>query len=154
MNPTRNGVDSFRCVSDPVQRYQTSFVGVESLTRQDQAEMVNINNIYRKTQQGQMTLVAGTPPTFGDFSDQGNYDVMLETIQAAQEAFMALPSDVRKEYGHDASLYYEKVTSQAAADAKAKAQVAADEEKAKAYKSKIEEAKSLLGSLNTDQKDS
>ena len=148
MNPTRKGVNSFRSTATPIERVQTSFIGVDSLTRQDQAEMVNINNIYRKTQQGQLTLVASTPPTFGDFSDVGTYDTILETMNAAQEAFMALPSEVRKEYNNDPSVYYEKVTQKASEDAKAKAQAIATKEKAEAYQKQIAEAKSLLGLEN------
>ncbi|AXL14513.1 internal scaffolding protein [Microviridae sp.] len=148
MNPTRNGSTTHRSVASPIERIQTSFIGVDSLTRQDQAESCNINNIYRKTQQGQLSLVASTPPTFGDFSDVGSYDTILESISAAKEAFMDLPSEVRKEYNNDPSVYYEKVTSEAASNAKAKAQAIDAQEKAQAYQKRIAEAKSLLGLQN------
>ncbi|AXL15531.1 internal scaffolding protein [Microviridae sp.] len=148
MNPTREGSTVFRSALSSIDRVQTSFIGVDSMTRQDQADMVNINNIYRKTQQGQMSLVASKAPTFGDFSDVGTYDQILESISSAKEAFQDLPSDVRKEYNNDPALYYEKVTNKVSEDAKAKAEALAAKEKASAYQKQIAEAKSLLGLQN------
>ncbi|AXL15535.1 internal scaffolding protein [Microviridae sp.] len=148
MNPTREGETLFRSALTPIARIQTSFIGVESMARQDQAEMVDINNIYRKTQAGQMSLVASTPPTFGDFSDVGTYDQILESISSAKEAFQNLPAEVRKEYNNDPAVYYEKVTTKLSSDAEAKAKAIAIKEKAEAYEKQIAEAKSLLGLQN------
>lgn len=144
MNATRQGANYFRRSSDPIERLQTIMTGTVSLTRQDQAEMVNINNIYQKTQQGSLTLVSGNPPTFGDFSDIGNYDQILETISTARQAFMDLPSETRKLYNNDPAVYYEKVTNEATeADLKIKAK-ATQEKQALAHKNSIIEAKKLL----------
>ncbi|AXL15380.1 internal scaffolding protein [Microviridae sp.] len=145
MNPTRDGSLTFRSAVSPICRIQTSFVGVDSMTRQDQAEMVNINNIYRKTQQGQLSLVASTPPTFGDFSDVGTYDSILESISKAKEAFMALDSETRKEYGNDPAIYYEKVTTEARAKYDAGIAAKAKLQEKEDYAKKVAEAKSLLG---------
>ncbi|AXL14508.1 internal scaffolding protein [Microviridae sp.] len=144
MNPTRSGGIEVRTAQSPITRYQTSFIGVESMTRQDQAEMCNINNIYKKTQQGQLSMVSGKAPTFGDFSDVGTYDVILESISAAQEAFMELPSDVRKEFNNDPAQYYEKVTEGAIADAKAKAQALKAEKQAAAEAQALSDAQALI----------
>ncbi|AXL15527.1 internal scaffolding protein [Microviridae sp.] len=148
MNPTRSGGIEVRTAQSPITRYQTSFIGVESMTRQDQAEMVNINNIYKKTQQGQLSLVSGTPPTFGDFSDVGSYDVILEAINNAQEAFMDLPSEVRKEYNNDPAVYYEKVTAEAQSSYDKAQSEKALRLKAENEAKAVTDAKSLLGIEN------
>lgn len=123
MNPSRLGSDAnyFRDASTPLKKFTTNFDGVESLTRQDQAHACNINNIYKKTQQGQLSLVSTKAPVFGDFTDVGSYDVVLETINKANEQFMSLPSDVRAKFNNDPSTYYERTVGGAIADVKAAA---------------------------------
>ena len=145
MNPTRQGGSTIRSSSSPIAKVVTSFVGVESMTRQDQAALVNINNIYKKTQQGQMPLASSKLPTFGDFSDVGTYDVILERIQEATDAFYALPSETRAEYNNDPKVYYEKVTEQAKADYDAGQLAKAKLAEKEAYSKKVAEAKELLG---------
>lgn len=147
MNPTRTGANEhplFRTAASAINRVLTSFEDVESLTRQDQAEMVNINNIYKKTQQGSLSLVASNPPTFGDFSDVGTYDQILETISEAKEAFMALPSEVRKEYNHDPSIYYEKITAERSKQEEETQNALLLESQAEAHKKSVTKAKKLL----------
>lgn len=146
MNPNRIGAPEhlFRSASTPISRVTTSFEGVESMTRQDQAEACNINNIYRKTQQGQLSLMSNKAPTFGDFSDVGTYDTILESINEANEAFMALPSEVRKLYNNDPEMYYEKVTEGAIADAKEKAELARLATAFQEEQNELTKAKSLV----------
>lgn len=151
MNPTRTGSSAPRSAATPIERIQTSFVGVVSMTRQDQADMVNINNIYKKTQQGQLSLSSHKAPTFGDFSDVGTYDVILESINAADEAFMELPSDVRKEFNNDPALYYEKITDGAIADAKAKIQALKEEEQARDDAVALANAQALVDKNKKEQ---
>ncbi|AXL15384.1 internal scaffolding protein [Microviridae sp.] len=144
MNPTRSGAVEARSACDPIARVVTSFIGVDSMTRQDQADMVNINNIYQKTQQGTLSLVAKNPPTFGDFTDVGTYDVVLEAINKAQDAFMALPSDVRKQYNNDPKVYYEETMKDAVSTAEANALAKADAEKAEADAKALADAQALV----------
>lgn len=132
--------ESARTYMDALCPIKTDIIG-DSMTRQDQAEMVNINNIYAKTQRGEIVLGSTTKPTFGDFSDNGTYDVMLETIMAAEDAFMELPASERKKYNHDPAVYYEKTMEDATsqyteqqkheANERAKAKKAAEVEKAR-----------------------
>lgn len=144
MNPTRLGANDFRSTYTPIDRVYTSMIDVVSLTRQDQAEQCNINNIYKKTQQGQLSLVAKNPPVFGDFSDVGSYDVILETISNAKEKFMELSADIRKEYNNDPALYYDKVTEKYDLDAKKLKAERIEKANSDAYAKKVEDAKKLL----------
>ena len=145
MNPTRIGSQVIRSSATPIDKVVTSFVGVESMTRQDQAELVNINNIYKKTQQGQFPLASSKMPTFGEFFDVGTYDVILEKIQEAKDAFFALPSETRAEYNNDPTVYYEKVTAEAKANYDAGEAAKAKLAEKEAYAKKVAEAKDLLG---------
>ncbi len=146
MNPNREGYaeNYFRSAATPIARVQTKFVGVESMTRQDQAEACNINNIYKKTQLGQLSLMANKAPTFGDFSSVGSYDTMLESINEANEAFMALPSDIRKQYNNDPEQYYNEVVSGTIADLAAKEEEEAKAKAAAAEQVNLEKARALV----------
>ena len=150
MNPTRTGEFLIRSALSPVPRYQTSFKGVESMTSREQKDLVNINNIYAKTQRGEIVLGASVLPTFGDFSDQGTYDEILQRITEAKDAFFALPSEVRKQYNHDPETYYKEVMKEAKdnydAGIAAKEALQAKEDKAK----EIARARELLG-INEDK---
>ena len=111
----RNGNIKSRAYGQPLARLQTDPVG-ESMTRQDQADMVNINKIYEKTQRGEIVLARNVMPTFDDFSNDMTYDVMLDAINEAEEAFMKLPSEVRQKYNHDPAEYYKGVLAEAEED--------------------------------------
>ena len=101
----RTGKIVSRSYADGLEPLQTHVTG-ESMTRQDQADAVNINKIYAKTQRGEIVLANNVMPTFGDFSNIQSYDSMLESIMEAEEAFMQLPSEERAKYGHDPANYY------------------------------------------------
>lgn len=122
---------------------QTVPIG-ESMTRQDQADEVNINHIYEKTQRGEIVLASGVMPTFGDFSQELTYDVALERIMEAEEAFQSLPAAERKKYGNDPRNYYDSVMSNAEEKVKAEAKAEADKEASEKLELKKAEARDLL----------
>ena len=116
----------------------------ESMTRQDQADEVNINHIYDKTQRGEIVLASGVMPTFGDFSQDITYDVALDKIIEAEDAFRSLPAAERKKYGNDPRNYYESVMSDVEKKAKAKAQAQADKEASEKLEADKSKARELL----------
>lgn len=118
-----------------------------SLTRQDMADEVNINTIYRRTQQNTLnSLVLGSsvPPQYGDFEMDMPYDRMLEQINEADEAFMKLPAIERAEYGHSPQAWLEaqerKFKDKLTKDAKAKQKADADNKRAE----ELEAARKLV----------
>lgn len=83
-------------------RVQTSFEGVESLTRQDQLEACDINNIVRDfISNGRVTVGSSRTPDFGDFMEDRPYDQVLTFIKDAIQAFMELPAKERRQYDDD-----------------------------------------------------
>lgn len=145
----RNGTGPAISYADGVDRLQTHVVG-ESLTRQDQADMVNINVIYAKTQRGEIVLARDVMPTFDDFSNELTYDVMLETIQEAEEAFMSLDATERKKYGNDPANYYSSKLEEASVLLQEKETAKANELKEAKKQKEIEKAKTLLEKQNSD----
>ena len=127
----------------PLERLQTVIRG-ESMTRQDQADEVNINHIYDKTQRGEIVLASGVMPTFGDFSQEITYDVALEKIMEAEEAFASLPAIERKKYGNDPRNYYESVMSDAEKKVKAQAKAEADKKASEKLEADKANARVLL----------
>ena len=116
----------------------------ESMTRQDQADLCNINKIYARTQRGEIVLASSVMPTFGDFSNIKSYDQMLESIHEAEDAFMSLSSEERAKYKHDPAYYYAQKLQEAsdAIEAEKEAQVA--KEAKAAEEAKLNEARELL----------
>ena len=139
----RTGKISSRSYADGIDRVITKVVG-ESMTRQDQAAEVNINNIYAKTQRGEIVLASQVMPDFGDYSQVDSYDSMLERIMEAEEAFMELPALERKKYDHDPAKYYESKLEEAKGIIK-DANTKEAKQKAKAeHDEKVQQAKELL----------
>ncbi len=124
-------------------RLQT-FVTGESLTRQDQADMCNINTIYAKTQRGEIVMASGHHPEYGDFSQTVTYDEALNQINDAREAFNELPSSERKKYNFSPEIYYEEITSEANAKIKAHQNQKAEEKAAKKAANELEKARKLV----------
>ena len=72
-----------------------------SLTQQQFAEEVDINTIVRRFGlTGQMPENPRTP-RYGDFTEVTDYQTALNAVRSADEAFMALPADVRAEFNND-----------------------------------------------------
>lgn len=75
---------------------------VRSRTKQSFAEQVNINTIIKKV--ARTGLVPQRSGAFyGDFSDGLSYQESLAKINAANDAFMELPADLRTKFDNDPS---------------------------------------------------
>jgi len=76
-----------------------------SLTQQHFADDADINNILARFQKtGLLTDPLNPPsnrPQFGDFSHDFNYQEAQNTIAYANQAFMELPSGLRKRFNND-----------------------------------------------------
>lgn len=139
----RKGTLNPRSYANGLDRMQTVIVG-ESLTRQDQADLVNINKIYAKTQRGEIVLASDVMPEFGDFSNIDSYDVMLEKINEAEEAFMLLPSSEREKYDHDPAKYYQGKFEEATQELSKQAAKDKEKEEKEKHAKKVQQAKDLL----------
>lgn len=72
-----------------------------TMTQQSDANETDINVIMAKYQQtGQLPRVL-TEPLFGDFTDAPDYRTAVETINAANAAFMEIPAKIRAQFGND-----------------------------------------------------
>ena len=77
----------------------------------------DINNIvakYEKT--GVLTHLNASQATYADVSELTGYRDALDKVIAAEELFMALPSEVRAKFHNDAALYLDFVGSASEAD--------------------------------------
>lgn len=64
----------------------------------------DINTIMQKYQQtGLLDHVQRVQGSYGDFTSVADYQLHLDQVLAAQDAFMALPSSVRKRFDNDPS---------------------------------------------------
>lgn len=82
-------------------RVKTLILGA-SLTQQHHKQICDVNHIvrrYRKT--GLIDHVNSVRGAYGDFSEVGSYHECMNKLIAADDAFMRLPSEVRKEFDND-----------------------------------------------------
>lgn len=86
-----------------------SFDPKEGITKSEFAEEANINNIIDKYQRTGMLPAARSMPQFGDFSNVPDYQTALESVRSAEEAFYALPADVRAECDNDPGVFVDRV---------------------------------------------
>lgn len=97
-------------------RVSTSFLDengdpLPSRTKQQFKAECDINNVIKKYDStGLITHVNKTMARFGDYTEVNEYQESLNIVIAAQEAFSALPSALRKRFGNDPGLYVEFVT--------------------------------------------
>jgi len=84
-------------------RVQISFEGELSRTKQSFKDECDINQIVPKIQSGEIiNHVNAHAGQYADLTSYGNsYHENLNAILSAQNAFMALPSDVRKRFHND-----------------------------------------------------
>lgn len=74
-----------------------------SLTRQEFVQEADLNNIMKRYAAGMPLPTGHRMPMYGDFSDVPDYQRSFEIVAHAQDAFMALPSEVRRRFGDDPS---------------------------------------------------
>ena len=72
-----------------------------SLTKQSEAEACDINNIVRRYAGTGALPSTNRAAFFADVSEMGDYREALDRIREAQNAFMELPSDLRKRFKDD-----------------------------------------------------
>jgi len=88
-------------------RYDVSLdVGVDSggpsLTKQSFKDECDINNILRKYIKTGVLNASVKAQQMGDFSNVGDYHQAMNTVIAAHDAFMNLPSKIRERFDNDA----------------------------------------------------
>lgn len=79
----------------------------ESLTDPSSAEETNINTIVRRFGVTGMLPQSARPVFFGDFDDVFDYQSAQNAIAEADQAFMALPAEVRSRFANDAQKFVE-----------------------------------------------
>jgi len=73
-----------------------------SLTKQEFRDDADINVMVKRFGIGALTATSGlSAPVYADFTGVSDNHSALNTVRAAAEAFMALPSSVRAEFGND-----------------------------------------------------
>lgn len=77
-------------------------------THQSFKEECDINVVVAMHQRtGSLQHVNVGTPTYGDYSEVGSYQEALDTVIAAQDAFMALPAKVRTRMGNNPAVLLE-----------------------------------------------
>lgn len=70
----------------------------EHLTQQNCKDECDLNLTLAKYDQG---LLRPREPMYGDFTGVSDYKTAVDAVQAADEAFMRFPADVRERFGND-----------------------------------------------------
>ena len=91
------------------QTYRVSYNTIgESLTQQHYKDEADIHNIIKKYDtEGVILNVRKGVAQYGDFSTIVDYHESLRIIQYAQENFLELPSDVRKQFNNDPGQFFD-----------------------------------------------
>lgn len=84
----------------------------ESLTQQHfQEECDIINIIKRHDRNGIIEHVQRGQARYGDFSEVSDYREALDLVKNAQDEFMSVPSDIRKQFDNNPGKFYEFVSN-------------------------------------------
>lgn len=84
-----------------------------SRTKQSFADAVNINDLVRRHDKGQLIdHINENPPKYGDFINAPDYHTALNLINDAQEAFMSVPADIRSRFANDPAAFLEFVQNE------------------------------------------
>ena len=79
----------------------------ESMTQQHFKEESEINNIIKKhDKNGIIESVARGNARYGDFSLVQDYKSSLDTIREANDNFMEIPSEIRKQFNNNAGEFF------------------------------------------------
>lgn len=78
-----------------------------SLAVQSQAAESDINRIVKNFLHTGELPVRAMPPLHADFADVFDFQSAMNTVRAAQEAFMALPAEIRSQFDNDAHAFVE-----------------------------------------------
>lgn len=75
-----------------------------TLTKQAFGPECNINNIMARYQKsGVVEHINNRTPVYGDFAEIPDYQTALDIVYTAEDAFLQLPSQVRKFFNNDPS---------------------------------------------------
>jgi phage internal scaffolding protein len=89
----------------------------ESLTQQHFREECDIKNIIKRHDRtGIIEHVNRGIAQYGDYSEVHEYREALDLVANANQSFMELPSDIRKEFGNDPGEFFEFATNPANAE--------------------------------------
>lgn len=91
----RGDVDGCDCTGDP------------GKTQQCFAEEVDINTIVRRFGVTGKLPESTRAPTYGDFTEVGDFRSAMNAVRMATESFMAMPAEVRAEFGNDTQRFVE-----------------------------------------------
>ena len=81
-------------------------------TQQHAKAECDINNILRQYDRtGLITHINTATAQYGDFTEVNEYQESLNMVMNAQEAFMALPSAIRKQFENDPGQFFEFATN-------------------------------------------
>ena len=108
---TKTKVIKFRTAYEP---HKPCFFDTEgeSLTQQHFKEECDIINIIKRhDRNGIIEHVQRGQARYGDFSEVKDYREALDLVQNAQEEFMNIPSDIRKQFDNNPGKFYEFVSN-------------------------------------------
>jgi len=84
----------------------------ELLTQQHYQEECDIVNIIKRhDRNGIIEHVHRGQARYGDFSEVTDYREALDLVKNAQEEFMTIPSDIRKQFDNNPGKFYEFVSN-------------------------------------------
>ena len=91
--------------ADEVSRETSLICDDESLAVQSERDECDINTIVRRFGLTGHLPVGVRMPTYGDFVGVSDYQTALHAIMDADEAFMAMPAEVRERFGNDPAAF-------------------------------------------------
>ena len=81
-------------------------------TQQHAKAECDINNILKQYDRtGLITHINSATAQYGDFTEVNEYQESLNRVMMAQEAFMELPSAIRKQFENDPGQFFEFATN-------------------------------------------
>ena len=80
-----------------------------SMTEQSHRKACNINTIMAKYKKTGLLPIRQIPAAYGDFSGAEDYMTSVNRIMMAQEEFMNLPADIRKQFDNSPGKFLEFV---------------------------------------------
>lgn len=84
----------------------------DGLTKQAFRDESNINNIMAKYKTtGLIDHVSKHAGNYGDYTDVVDYQTAMNTVIAAQDMFMSIPSNIRARFGNDPGQFLEFVSN-------------------------------------------
>ncbi len=87
-----------------------------SLAQQQFRAECDINNILKQFNVTGELPVGSVQPQYGDFSGITDYQSALNAVIAAQDAFLALPAQLRAKFDNDPALFVEFASDEANKD--------------------------------------